>query len=237
MNKPEITLHSNVWDAISNTPQEAKALTALSEALVWVSDQTSKYVSLTAKSKALEERIVNGQMSKLSMKDLFVFCRLNNLPTKVIETICKVYDQPIPRTSLGFAFDYDGCANVDVDTFRWMIASLQEAGYKVYIVTMRYPSECREVIEDFGVYADGIVPTSRNSKRSACESLGLQIDVWMDDNPRAIEESALQIWGTRTEEGTIHAVDHATGDPCENKVVPLEDFSALMLPFQTTEVV
>lgn len=221
MNKPEITIHPKTWEAIANTPNEVKATVAFGEALVWVSDQNSN---------ALAESIQNGSTGALTMKDLFAFCKRNRISTNTLETICKVYDQPIPRIGLAFAFDYDGCANVDVDTFRKTIASLQEAGHKVYIVTMRYPSECRQVIEDFGVYADGIVPTSRNSKRSACESLGLKIDVWMDDNPRAIEESALQIWGTRTEEGTIHAVDHATGDPCESKVVPLHDFSALMVP-------
>lgn len=131
---------------------------------------------------------------------------------------------------MNFAFDYDGCANADVPVFMDMIISLQEAGHKVYIVTMRYPSECHQVIEDFGGLADGIVPTSRKAKKPACDALGLDIVIWMDDNPRAINEHGMQIWGMETPEGTIHAVDHATGLPCETQVVPLTDFSALMIP-------
>lgn len=138
---------------------------------------------------------------------------------------------------MNFAFDYDGCTNGDVPTFIDVISTLQKAGHKVFIVTMRYPSECRQVIEDFSGLVDGIIPTSRKAKRAGCESLGLKIDVWMDDNPRAVEEHGMQIWGMETPEGTIHAVDHTTGDVCEAQAVPLTDFSELMVPvFDPTNV-
>ena len=67
---------------------------------------------------------------------------------------------------MNFAFDYDGCANADVPTFIDVISTLQKAGHKVFIVTMRYPSECRQVIEDFSGLVDGIIPTSRKAKRA-----------------------------------------------------------------------
>ena len=57
------------------------------------------------------------------------------------------------------------------------------------------------------------------------------------DNPRAVEEHGMQIWGMETPEGTIHAVDHTTGDVWETQVVPLTDFSELMVPvFDPTNV-
>lgn len=130
---------------------------------------------------------------------------------------------------MNFAFDYDGCANADVPTFRTMIQTLKEAGHKVYIVTMRYPSECRQVVYDFSDIVEGIVPTSRLSKRSVCGKLGLYIHIWMDDFPRTIEESAGQIWPNVTPEGTVHAIDHVNGLPAERQVVPLTDFTNLMV--------
>ena len=113
---------------------------------------------------------------------------------------------------MNFAFDYDGCANADVPTFIDVISTLQKAGHKVFIVTMRYPSECRQVIEDFGGLVDGIIPTSRHSKREACERLGIKIHIWTDDTPLAVEKSAGEIWGEVTPEGCIHSIDHTTGD-------------------------
>ena len=122
------------------------------------------------------------------------------------------------QTALNIALDYDGCANADIPTFVSMVKLLRSAGHNVFIVTMRYPSECAEVKEHFGQYVNDIIPTSRRAKREACEKLYLRIHIWMDDNPLAVEYSAHDIWGKTTPEGTIHSIDHATNDPVEQHI-------------------
>lgn len=131
---------------------------------------------------------------------------------------------------MNFALDYDGCGNADIEAFHAAVAELQDRGHRVYVVTMRYPSECAKVIEDYGVIADGIIPTSRRRKREACEKLGLPISIWIDDHPMAVEKDAKDIWPEVTPEGMIHAVDHRTGELAESSPEPLRDFSMLMIP-------
>jgi len=83
-------------------------------------------------------------------------------------------------------------------------------GHKVWIVTMRYPSEVnnpknpeKSIPQYFIDAVDGIVFTSREAKRPAVEKVGIEIDVWIDDNPIAVEKSATEIWGWHTPEGVV----------------------------------
>lgn len=107
--------------------------------------------------------------------------------------------------------DFDGTVTEDEDIFKIIIKLLRCSGHKVYIVTMRYPSECVCIKQEWGSLVDGIIPTSRLAKLPAVTAAGIKIDVWMDDNPRAINESAADIWGTPSDEGTVIIVNHATG--------------------------
>ena len=102
-----------------------------------------------------------------------------------------------------FGLDWDGTADSDPELFKLLCAVLRSSGHKVYIVTMRYPSEFEAVIEDMCKWVDGVVTTCRQAKMIACAKAGIKIDVWIDDNPRAVTQSAEQIWGCASEEGTI----------------------------------
>lgn len=83
---------------------------------------------------------------------------------------------------------------------------------------MRYPSECLDGQVDQRLIkeVDGLICTMRQPKGKACDDLRIRIDVWIDDNPRAINESAAQIWGTPTPEGVVH--DPANDPPLTHGV-------------------
>lgn len=111
--------------------------------------------------------------------------------------------------------DYDGTVTSDYAGFVSLVRMMRERGHEVYITTMRYVSECKGDLE-FCVFArnvDGVVATGREAKKEYCLKYGITIDVWIDDNPRAIEESAKQIWGTPSPEETVVIEDHATEIP------------------------
>lgn len=102
-----------------------------------------------------------------------------------------------------FGLDWDGTADRNPEMFKLLIATLRHFGHKVYIVTMRYASEFANVAQEMGPWVDGIVTTGREAKDSTCKDRGIFIDVWIEDTPRAVGESAKQIWGWASEEGNV----------------------------------
>lgn len=103
---------------------------------------------------------------------------------------------------MNIAFDWDGTVTRAEEEFRIFAALLRKMGHKVYIVTMRYPSELAE-INAWKDIVDGIIPTSRMAKRTATAEAGVIIDVWIDDNPEAVIKNASDIWDTVTPEGVV----------------------------------
>ncbi len=99
--------------------------------------------------------------------------------------------------------DYDGvCTNLPIELLQF-VKNVRANGNKVYIVTMRYPSECEDILKSFKDNVDGIIATSRQAKDPFVKAAGIKVDIWIDDNPRAINESAAQIWGVPSPEGTV----------------------------------
>lgn len=101
-----------------------------------------------------------------------------------------------------FSFDWDGTVTKAPGEFLAFAQALRKAGHKVYIVTMRYPSELGD-LEYWRRHVDGIIPTSRMAKRPVAKAMGVNIDIWIDDNPGAIDKSAHELWGNATPEGTV----------------------------------
>lgn len=111
--------------------------------------------------------------------------------------------------------DYDGTVTSDYVGFVSLVRMMRRRGHEVYITTTRYISECKSDRE-FCVFAknvDGVIATGREAKKEYCLKYGITIDVWIDDNPRAVEESAKQIWGTTSPEGTVVIEDRVTWIP------------------------
>ena len=107
---------------------------------------------------------------------------------------------------MNIGLDFDGTVTEDPDLWMQFVKMMRAGGHSVYIVTMRYPSEINsdpEIMKFTGVVND-IIGTSRQAKQPHCEKLGITINIWIDDNPRAMNESAEQIWGHSTAEGEVH---------------------------------
>lgn len=110
------------------------------------------------------------------------------------------------------SFDYDNTITEDLYGFIEVIKLLRNRGHRIYIITMRYASEFISETKTFENMVDGIICTGRQPKKQAAQLAGVKIDIWIDDEPRAINESASQIWGTASEEGVIISRNHQTGE-------------------------
>lgn len=109
---------------------------------------------------------------------------------------------------MNIGLDYDGTITNAPDEFKEMARIFRQAGHKVYIVTMRYTSEARELIKTWGPLVDGVVCTGRLAKEPVVKASGIDIHVWIDDNPKAVHMSATEIWGWSSAEGHVIDVKH-----------------------------
>jgi len=97
---------------------------------------------------------------------------------------------------MNISLDFDGTITADPDFWYKFCVLAKAAGHRVYIVTMRYPEEVVETKTGhvFDALVEDIIYTHRSAKRPYVENLGIDIDIWIDDNPRAVNEHAVQIW-------------------------------------------
>lgn len=132
---------------------------------------------------------------------------------QVFKPLPKVAEIPSPsKQNVTFGLDYDGTVTSDYHGFIALVELLRNRGHKVYVVTMRYESECRQDKDfmHFTTLVDGYIPTGRQAKRDAVKLSGVNVHIWIDDNPQAVDMSASQIWGTPSPEGTIVIEEHGT---------------------------
>jgi hypothetical protein len=86
------------------------------------------------------------------------------------------------------ALDYDGTFTEDRGFWTEFISRAQDRGHTIHIVTFRTKGiddipeeqELKSWMDVETVYTD------RNAKRRFCDEQGLQIDVWIDDQPELI---------------------------------------------------
>lgn len=81
------------------------------------------------------------------------------------------------------ALDYDGTFTEDPALWLGFIQSARTAGHTVICVTLRTPSEARDMDKRL-VEAVEVVCTSRSAKVPHMEALGRSPDVWIDDEPQ-----------------------------------------------------
>lgn len=124
--------------------------------------------------------------------------------------------EPTPYNRINISLDYDGTVTSDYDGFTAMAEMFRKRGHKVYIVTFRYESECRvdPYFMKLASKVDGYIATGRQAKRAFCQEKGLNIHVWIDDNPEAVILPAVSIWGSSSPEG--HVVIEQHGTPATN---------------------
>lgn len=95
-----------------------------------------------------------------------------------------------------FAIDFDETYTLNPQMWVEVMKLFHKAGINVYIVTYRYDNTVEEMdLEHLKHYdfVKGIVFTGRKGKDAVCKSLGIHIDVWIDDNPITITHSMVGI--------------------------------------------
>jgi len=84
------------------------------------------------------------------------------------------------------ALDYDGTANTNIKFWTSFVKLATDAGYDVYIVTMRSADEAREIDLFLGDAVKAVICTNRKAKLEFCRAAGIEISIWIDDRPQAI---------------------------------------------------
>ena len=83
------------------------------------------------------------------------------------------------------ALDFDRTYTLDPETWNIFIRVLREKGHDIICVTSRYPEENWYIEDSIGQVCK-IFYTSRTSKRDFVNRLGIDPDVWIDDDPEFI---------------------------------------------------
>jgi hypothetical protein len=89
------------------------------------------------------------------------------------------------RSFMRIAIDYDGTWDRDPEAFLAVALAFRDAGHEVVMVTVRSErrpgSPLPSVPPWITVYATGLAP-----KRAHMEELGIEVDIWIDDQPEWI---------------------------------------------------
>lgn len=92
--------------------------------------------------------------------------------------------------NLCIAVDYDGTFTADPVLFSSLIQNAKGAGHSVYIVTARRETEesCDQINADLDHWGCQcpVIFTALASKIDTCRRRGIEIDIWVDDDPRAV---------------------------------------------------
>ncbi len=102
---------------------------------------------------------------------------------------------------MNFGLDYDGTVTSTPELWQDWLMNAQRQGHKVYLVTMRYPSELTSVDPWIIAMCDGVFATSRMAKRPFMQNQKIDIHVWIDDHPEAVVLDAIEIWPVPSPEG------------------------------------
>ena len=105
---------------------------------------------------------------------------------------------------MNFGLDYDGTITSDPELWKTWAFKAKARGHKVYVVTMRYPSELvapTPIDTVWFAIADKVIATSRLAKRPFMRNEGIDIHVWIDDHPEAVVLDAKDIWPDPAPEG------------------------------------
>lgn len=89
-----------------------------------------------------------------------------------------------------FSFDYDDTWT-RTESVKKMAQQLRQDGHTVYLVSMRNPREADAAFREALKHVDGVVFTCRAAKQPTCSSLGIKIDIWLDDCPMFILDGAI----------------------------------------------
>ncbi len=89
---------------------------------------------------------------------------------------------------LVIALDYDDTYSADPDMFLMFALAARTRGHTVHIVTMREPRDVVEEHERITSKDIQIFYTSGEDKDPVMKGHGIDVDIWIDDNPRFVGE-------------------------------------------------
>lgn len=87
---------------------------------------------------------------------------------------------------INIGLDYDDTYTRHPYVWDKVIEAFRKGGHKVYVVTWRFEEEMQQVYEALDGKVHGFYPTGRKAKEKFMFDQGINVDVWIDDNPRAI---------------------------------------------------
>lgn len=91
---------------------------------------------------------------------------------------------------MNLSLDWDDTYTRDPEAWNQFIDLMQQQGHSVYCVTMRHEAEGKEVKEALSKRCEGVFFTNRQAKQEFMFARGIRIDVWIDDNPFFVLNSA-----------------------------------------------
>jgi len=88
------------------------------------------------------------------------------------------------------ALDFDGTFDQDVSGWTTFAIHMRVRGHKVIGVTMRHPHETAGDMQAFHAACEDVHYTSRKAKQPFLAAKGINVDVWIDDNPHWVNNDA-----------------------------------------------
>ena len=149
----------------------------------------------------------------------------------LVTIINRVLDEvdfvPVNEMVTTMGLDYDGTFTRNPKLWLHMVRQWKRARCKVYVVTMRYPSERTNHVEPMNEellsLVDGVcftgnpVTKRREAKEPYMVARGIHVDIWVDDNPMAIHKSAFEVWGHEYPEGHVTVPERPETHPLHNQ--------------------
>jgi len=105
------------------------------------------------------------------------------------------------KKQLNIALDWDDTFTADPEGFKAIIRCFQSLGHSVIIVTLRDNQDTDDRMSELrDKYGVEVIFCAGQSKERIIRELGLQINIWIDDNPRYIVNdypNYSEIFGTK----------------------------------------
>lgn len=99
--------------------------------------------------------------------------------------------------------DFDETISDNPPAWLKVMASLEMSGYQVVVVTWRSPTTYPEDLQFLVDKGYKIYYTSFTAKRKYMLEQGVDVSIWIDDNPWAVENDAEVIWNMDHTRGVI----------------------------------
>jgi hypothetical protein len=103
------------------------------------------------------------------------------------------------------ALDYDGTYTADPGLWDGFIRAARKSMHEVHLVTMRHESEPVRI----GEAVDRVHYTDRKAKMAFMANKGINVQIWIDDQPRFILLSATPRALEQVSEGSLDWSDNA----------------------------